>query len=95
MLKSVEAIVKQRKGINSRISLGNLLFIYINNKYLIILDLGGATVEFGSSLLSLAGAELNKSLANNLTILGNLQQKIKELHEEQVSCYINLQRKIL
>ncbi len=52
------------------------------------LDLGGATVEFGDSLLSLADAELNinKSLANNLTILANIQQKIKELHEKQVSC---------
>ncbi|RIA86784.1 Vps5 C terminal like-domain-containing protein [Glomus cerebriforme] len=59
LLKSVEAIVKQRK------------------------DLGGATVEFGSSLLSLADAELNKSLADNLTILGNLQQMIRELHEKQ------------
>ncbi|CAB4395886.1 unnamed protein product [Rhizophagus irregularis] len=59
LLKSVEAIVKQRK------------------------DLGSATVDFGNSLLSLAGAELNKSLASNITILGNLQQKIKELHEKQ------------
>ncbi|CAG8588434.1 10879_t:CDS:10 [Funneliformis caledonium] len=48
-------------------------------------DLGGATVEFGDSLLSLADAELNinKSLANNLTILGTIQQKIRELHEKQ------------
>ncbi|GBB90525.1 hypothetical protein RclHR1_01750024 [Rhizophagus clarus] len=46
-------------------------------------DLGGATVDFGNSLLSLAGAELNKSLASNLKILGNIQQKIKELHEKQ------------
>ncbi|CAI2184719.1 16472_t:CDS:10, partial [Funneliformis geosporum] len=61
LLKSVEAMVKQRK------------------------DLGSATVEFGDSLLSLADAELNinKSLANNLTILGTIQQKIRELHEKQ------------
>ncbi|CAG8501251.1 11502_t:CDS:10 [Acaulospora colombiana] len=60
LMKSVEAIVRQRK------------------------DLGFATAEFGDNLLSLANAENNKSLARNLTLLGNLQQKIKELQEKQV-----------
>jgi len=46
--------------------------------------LGGATVEFGGSLLVLADVELNKSLSNNLKILGNLQHKIRDLHEKQV-----------
>ncbi|CAG8774982.1 15209_t:CDS:2, partial [Acaulospora morrowiae] len=47
-------------------------------------DLSGATTEFGDNVLSMAGAENNKSLARNLTILGNIQKKIKELHEKQV-----------
>ncbi|CAG8562487.1 12790_t:CDS:10 [Dentiscutata heterogama] len=59
LLKSVEAIVKQRK------------------------DLGSTIVDFGDSILSLANTEINKPLANNLKILGDLQQKIKELHEKQ------------
>ncbi|KAG9293332.1 hypothetical protein G9A89_007578 [Geosiphon pyriformis] len=61
LVKSVEAIVKQRK------------------------DLGGATKEFGESMLTLACAEYekNKLVASNLTLLGDLQHKIKDLHELQ------------
>ncbi|RUS27806.1 Vps5 C terminal like-domain-containing protein [Jimgerdemannia flammicorona] len=46
-------------------------------------DLGAASTEFGESMLSLASAELNKPLANHLTVLGNLQKRIKELHDKQ------------
>ncbi|RUS18363.1 Vps5 C terminal like-domain-containing protein [Endogone sp. FLAS-F59071] len=46
-------------------------------------DLGTASTEFGDSMLSLASAELNKPLANHLTVLGNLQKQIKELHDKQ------------
>ncbi|KAI8597689.1 Vps5 C terminal like-domain-containing protein [Dissophora ornata] len=46
-------------------------------------DLGIASAEFGESIVSLAGTELNKSLANSLLILGNLKIKIKELHDRQ------------
>ncbi|CAG8619762.1 35856_t:CDS:10 [Gigaspora margarita] len=71
LLKSVEAIVKQRK------------------------DLGSTIVDFGDSILSLADTEINKPLANNLRILGNLQQKIKELHEKQAQQnVINLENTI-
>jgi hypothetical protein len=89
LLKSVEAIVKQRKGINSFLQITCYLSIHININ-IDYLDLGGATIEFGGSLLSLAGAELNKSLANNLKILGNLQQKIRDLHDKQVPLNINI-----
>ncbi|KAF9976015.1 Vacuolar protein sorting-associated protein 5 [Actinomortierella ambigua] len=46
-------------------------------------DLGQASAEFGESIVSLAGTELNKPLANSLLVLGNLKIKIKELHDRQ------------
>ncbi|KAF9971860.1 Vacuolar protein sorting-associated protein 5, partial [Modicella reniformis] len=46
-------------------------------------DLGVASAEFGESIVSLAGTELNKPLANSLLVLGNLKIRIKELHEKQ------------
>ncbi|KAI7817463.1 Vps5 C terminal like-domain-containing protein [Gamsiella multidivaricata] len=46
-------------------------------------DLGVASAEFGESIVSLAGAELNKPLANSLLVLGNLKIRIKELHDKQ------------
>ncbi|KAG0324721.1 Vacuolar protein sorting-associated protein 5 [Dissophora globulifera] len=46
-------------------------------------DLGVASSEFGESIVSLAGTELNKPLANSLLVLGNLKIKIKELHDKQ------------
>ncbi|KAF9417747.1 Vacuolar protein sorting-associated protein 5 [Podila epigama] len=46
-------------------------------------DLGLASAEFGESIVSLAGTELNKGLANSLLVLGNLKIRIKELHERQ------------
>lgn len=59
LLKSIEAIIKQRR------------------------DLGVASSEFGESIVSLAGTELNKPLANSLLVLGNLKIRIKELHDKQ------------
>ncbi|KAF9155042.1 Vacuolar protein sorting-associated protein 5 [Actinomortierella ambigua] len=46
-------------------------------------DLGQASAEFGESIVSLAGTELNKPLANSLLVLGNLKLRIKELHDRQ------------
>ncbi|RHZ79077.1 hypothetical protein Glove_152g101 [Diversispora epigaea] len=46
-------------------------------------DLSGVTAEFGDNILSLSEVENNETLANHLTILGNLQHQIKELHEKQ------------
>ncbi|KAF9909782.1 Vacuolar protein sorting-associated protein 5 [Linnemannia zychae] len=46
-------------------------------------DLGAASSEFGESIVSLAGTELNKPLANSLLVLGNLKIRIKELHDKQ------------
>lgn len=46
-------------------------------------DLGLASSEFGESIVSLAGTELNKPLANSLLVLGNLKIRIKELHDKQ------------
>ncbi|KAG0222555.1 Vacuolar protein sorting-associated protein 5 [Actinomortierella wolfii] len=46
-------------------------------------DLGQASAEFGESIVSLAGTELNKPLANSLLVLGNLKIRIKELHDRQ------------
>ncbi|CAG8462541.1 11807_t:CDS:10 [Ambispora leptoticha] len=47
--------------------------------------LNGATKEFGESMMTLACAEYEKNdtVARNLTTLGNLQLKIRELHEIQ------------
>ncbi|KAG0343160.1 Vacuolar protein sorting-associated protein 5 [Podila humilis] len=46
-------------------------------------DLGLASAEFGESIVSLAGTELNKSLANSLLVLGNLKIRIKDFHDKQ------------
>jgi len=59
LLKSVEAVVKQRK------------------------DLGAASFDYGDSMIALASAELNRPLSVHLTVLGELQQKMKDLHETQ------------
>ncbi|KAH8554393.1 Vps5 C terminal like-domain-containing protein [Umbelopsis sp. PMI_123] len=59
LLKSVEAVVKQRK------------------------DLGTASFDYGDSMIALASAELNRPLSVHLTVLGELQQKMKDLHEKQ------------
>ncbi|KAG2173376.1 hypothetical protein INT44_008728 [Umbelopsis vinacea] len=59
LLKSVEAVVKQRK------------------------DLGTASFDYGDSMIALATAELNRPLSVHLTVLGELQQKMKDLHEKQ------------
>ncbi|KAI9309169.1 Vps5 C terminal like-domain-containing protein [Cunninghamella echinulata] len=59
LLKSVEAVVKQRK------------------------ELGIATSDFGESMFPLASAELNRNLSTHLTVLGDIQKQLKELHEEQ------------
>lgn len=50
------------------------------------IELGSGTLEFGESMLALAEAEPNQTLSRHMTILGELQQKVKELHEKQV-CY--------
>ncbi|KAJ3297823.1 Vacuolar protein sorting-associated protein 5 [Borealophlyctis nickersoniae] len=52
-------------------------------------ELGGATMEFGDTILSLANGEANKPLAHNLTVLGSIQKKLKELHEKQARHDIN------
>lgn len=47
-------------------------------------ELGNATNEFGDSALGLANIEVNKRVAHNLAVLGEIHRKIKELHEKQV-----------
>lgn len=46
-------------------------------------ELGAATADFGESMFPLASAELNHSLSTHLKILGEIQKKMKQLHEEQ------------
>ncbi|ORX55775.1 Vps5-domain-containing protein [Hesseltinella vesiculosa] len=46
-------------------------------------ELGAASFEFGESMFPLASAELNRNLSVHLTVLGNIQKELKELHEEQ------------
>ncbi|KAI8855171.1 Vps5 C terminal like-domain-containing protein [Chytridium lagenaria] len=46
-------------------------------------DLGAATFDFGESMLALASVEVNKPVSNNLVVLGNIQKKIKEIHDKQ------------
>lgn len=48
-------------------------------------DLGAASFDYGDSMIALASAELNRPLSVHLTVLGELQQKMKDLHETQVS----------
>jgi sorting nexin-1/2 len=46
--------------------------------------LGAASFDYGDSMIALASAELNRPLSVHLTVLGELQQKMKDLHEKQV-----------
>ncbi|CAO3592236.1 unnamed protein product [Absidia cylindrospora] len=46
-------------------------------------ELGGAISDFGESMFPLASAELNRNLSTHLTVLGDIQKQLKELHEEQ------------
>ncbi|GAN01350.1 sorting nexin 3 [Mucor ambiguus] len=46
-------------------------------------ELGSATSDFGESMFPLASAELNRNLSTHLTVLGEIQKKMKDLHEQQ------------
>ncbi|KAJ3142582.1 Ethanolamine-phosphate cytidylyltransferase [Irineochytrium annulatum] len=46
-------------------------------------DLGATTFEFGESMIALSAVEVNKSVAKNLVVLGNIQKRIKDLHDKQ------------
>ncbi|KAL0074876.1 Vps5 C terminal like-domain-containing protein [Phycomyces blakesleeanus] len=46
-------------------------------------ELGIATADFGESMFPLASAELNRNLSTHLTVLGDVQRQMKELHEQQ------------
>ncbi|KAG0173501.1 Vacuolar protein sorting-associated protein 5 [Apophysomyces sp. BC1021] len=46
-------------------------------------ELGAATADFGETMFPLASAELNRNLSTHLTLLSDVQKKLKELHEEQ------------
>jgi hypothetical protein len=41
-------------------------------------------------MIALATAELNRPLSVHLTVLGELQQKMKDLHEKQVFYHVEL-----
>lgn len=46
-------------------------------------EVGSATAEFGESMFPLASAELNHNLSTHLKVLGEIQKKMKQVHEEQ------------
>ncbi|KAG2199765.1 hypothetical protein INT46_009006 [Mucor plumbeus] len=46
-------------------------------------ELGSATSDFGESMFPLASAELNRNLSTHLMVLGEIQKKMKDLHEQQ------------
>ncbi|KAI8337979.1 Vps5 C terminal like-domain-containing protein [Chlamydoabsidia padenii] len=46
-------------------------------------ELGGALAGFGETMFPLASAESNRNLSTHLTVLGDIQKQLKELHEEQ------------
>ncbi|KAI7906554.1 Vps5 C terminal like-domain-containing protein [Cokeromyces recurvatus] len=46
-------------------------------------ELGAATLDFGESMFPLASAELNRNLSTHLMVLGEIQKKMKDLHEQQ------------
>jgi sorting nexin-1/2 len=52
-----------------------------------LIELGGALSGFGESMFPLASAELNRDLSKHLTIMGDIQKQLHDLHEEQV-CFI-------
>ena len=80
LLKSVEGVVKQRKGkgcFGGTVHGNNLLFFKKK-------DLGGAIADFGESMIPLASAELDRGLSTHLMVLADVQKRMKELHEQQV-----------
>ncbi|KAF7726091.1 Vacuolar protein sorting-associated protein 5 [Apophysomyces ossiformis] len=46
-------------------------------------ELGAATADFGETMFPLASAELNRNLSTHLTLLSEVQMRLKKLHEEQ------------
>ncbi|SAM05341.1 hypothetical protein [Absidia glauca] len=46
-------------------------------------ELGGALSGFGESMFPLASAELNRDLSKHLTVMGDIQKQLHDLHEEQ------------
>ncbi|ORX96926.1 Vps5-domain-containing protein [Basidiobolus meristosporus CBS 931.73] len=49
-------------------------------------DLGSSHFNLGESIYALSSAELHKGLMQNLMGLGELQKRLKALHEKQTSC---------
>jgi sorting nexin-1/2 len=76
LLKSVEGVVKQRKGKHM------CMYIYTFTDSFAI-ELGSATSDFGESMFPLASAELNHNLSTHLKVLGEIQKQMKALHEQQ------------
>lgn len=95
LLKSVESVVKQRKG---RLREGwkrerereRWRVSWLSRTvscltwYAWFLDLGGAIADFGESMIPLASAELDRDLSTHLIVLADIQKRMKELHEQQV-----------
>ncbi|KAG1443241.1 hypothetical protein G6F56_010747 [Rhizopus delemar] len=46
-------------------------------------EVGSATAEFGESMFPLASAELDPNLSAHLKVLGDIQKKMKQVHEDQ------------
>ncbi|KAJ3011910.1 UNVERIFIED_CONTAM: Vacuolar protein sorting-associated protein 5 [Siphonaria sp. JEL0065] len=52
-------------------------------------DYGNASNEFGDALLALSAVEGGKDVGRNLALVGNIQKRIKELHDKQASIDIS------
>ena len=48
-------------------------------------ELGGSIADFGESMIPLASAELDRGLSTHLMVLADVQKRMKELHEQQVT----------
>ncbi|KAI9255970.1 Vps5 C terminal like-domain-containing protein [Sporodiniella umbellata] len=46
-------------------------------------EVGSATAEFGESMFPLASAELDHNLSTHLKVLGEIQKKMKQIHQDQ------------
>jgi sorting nexin-1/2 len=77
LVKSIEAVSKQRAGARSHISSSHLTNA---SNYVEVIT---AIMEFSEAISALSASDLSKQLSNSLGVLSEVENKSKELQEEQ------------
>lgn len=74
--KAVDSLVKHREG--KLYSLFMLVVILLS-----LVDVADTTLEFGDAIFNLAASEINKNSEKYLTGFGEVQKKLKAVHDSQ------------